>query len=106
MIIARQLSHEDVCAMQEQFQSIDTIGDGFITPNKFRHGMINAGMDLTEIEDAWDAMDTDKRGKVNYTEYIAASLDESVYNQRKNLMIAFNVFDKNGDGKISREDLK
>jgi calcium-dependent protein kinase len=33
-------------------------------------------------------------------------LDESVYGQRQNLINAFKVFDKDGDGKITREELK
>jgi calcium-dependent protein kinase len=68
--------------------------------------MENSGMDLSDINDAWDAIDMDGKGKVHYTEYVAASLDMNVYLQDKHLTNAFSFFDKNNDGKINRQELK
>jgi hypothetical protein len=38
---------------------MDKNGDGCITPGEFKRGMSSAGMDMTEIDSAWEALDTD-----------------------------------------------
>lgn len=60
--------------------------------------------------------DTDNSGTINYTgksnyslitsEFIAATLEASIYNREENLRNAFNKFDMDGSGKISIEELK
>lgn len=52
------------------------------------------------------AADTDNSGTINYTEFIAATLEASIYNREENLRNAFNKFDMDGSGKISIEELK
>lgn len=61
------------------------------------------------------AADTDNSGTINYTgkvvliislEFIAATLEASVYNREENLRNAFNKFDMDGSGKISVEELR
>jgi hypothetical protein len=34
-----------------------------------------SGMQTPDITQAWDALDWESAGRINYTEYIAASLD-------------------------------
>jgi len=51
-------------------------------------------------------MDTDSSGSVNYTEFIAACMDKSVYLKEEKLLAAFKSFDLDGSGKISLDELK
>jgi calcium-dependent protein kinase len=51
-------------------------------------------------------MDADKNGKINYTEFIAASMSQNLYLKEEKVYQAFKMFDKNGDGFISSEEIK
>jgi len=47
----------------------------------------------------------DGTGAINYTEFLAASLDRRAYLREDVCWTAFSVFDLDGDGRISVEDL-
>lgn len=64
--------------------------------------MMNLGDD--EIESIISAMDTDKNGAINYTEFIAATLSRDTVNHDK-ILQAFDMMDKNGDGFIEESEL-
>ena len=51
-------------------------------------------------------MDTDKKGVVNYTNFIIASLNKDTLLSDENLEKAFSAFDTDGSGGISLEELK
>ena len=50
-------------------------------------------------------IDTDKNGKINYTEFISSCLENSVVLKEQNLKAAFKLLDKDGNGKIEKEQL-
>jgi len=52
------------------------------------------------------SIDTDQSGQINYTEFIAATMEKSVYLKEEKLWACFKMFDKDGSGKISAEELK
>jgi Ca2+-binding EF-hand superfamily protein len=45
-------------------------------------------------------IDTDKNGKINYTEFISCCLENSVVFKEENLKAAFRLLDKDENGKI------
>jgi len=53
----------------------------------------------------FDSIDTDKSGKIDYTEFLAATMESCVYLKEEKLYSAFRLFDKNNDGKISADEL-
>jgi len=42
---------------------------------------------------------------IDYTEFLAATLDRKMYLQEDICWAAFRVFDRDGDGKISKEEI-
>lgn len=46
------------------------------------------------------AADTDQSGQIDYTEFIAATLDAQVFLRNDYLRTAFDMFDKDKSGKI------
>lgn len=44
--------------------------------------------------------DADGSGDINYSEFLAATMDEQIYMREDYLQTAFKMFDKDGSGKI------
>ena len=59
-----------------------------------------------EIQDMIREADYVGNGKINYSEFIAASLNEKVYMNEEKLWQAFNFFDVDSSGYITAENLK
>ena len=70
--------------------------------------------DIMEIfhidEEDWEkmvnAMDTDGDGKIDYTEFITAAYNRELLLSQQNLQIAFKMFDQDGNGTLSMDELK
>merc|ERR1712048_539645 len=50
-------------------------------------------------------IDSDGSGVIDYTEFLAATLDKKHYMKESAVWDAFKFFDKNGDGKISKDEI-
>merc|ERR1711904_481889 len=90
------------------FFSIDTDHSGTLTVDEMRQAMIKSGMTEVpaDLQEIMKDVDSDGSGVIDYTEFLAATLDKRTYLQQEVCWSAFRVFDRNGDGKISAEELK
>ena len=104
--IASRLSEEEVKKLKENFQKIDTNGDGMLSLEEVKKAIShNKGISLSNVEQIFKSIDTDNSGNIDYTEFIAASLDKNVYLQENKLYEAFKLFDVDGSGKISKDEI-
>lgn len=93
MYIAMQLSNTEVKKLRELFTVMDKDGDGKLSLEEFQEackkftGTINAKEILASI-------DTDQSGYIDYTEFLAATMDREVYLSEDKLANAFRAFDK------------
>ena len=51
-------------------------------------------------------LDTNRDGKIDYGEFITAAVNRTKLLNEENLRIAFTLFDKDGNGSISKDELK
>lgn len=58
------------------------------------------------MEIVFDKINTNKDGYIEYTEFLAASLNNFLTNDRKNLEMAFHFLDKDNNGYITSEEFK
>ena len=96
--------------LRNLFKKLDSSQDGFLDRQEIQDGMADI-MEIFHIdEDDWDkmvnAMDTDGDGKIDYTEFITAAYNREMLLSKENLDIAFKMFDKDGNGQISMDELK
>lgn len=110
--IASQLNSSEISQLGTLFSTLDKNGDGVLTIDEITNGLKEhfkengKGINGEEIETILRSLDTDHSGNVNYTEFIAATIEKSVYMKEDKLFQAFKHFDQDKSGKISAEELK
>ncbi|KAJ0024198.1 hypothetical protein Pint_09317 [Pistacia integerrima] len=107
-IIAENLSTEEIKGLKEMFNNMDTDGSGTITYEELKDGLSRLGSKLTEaeIKQLMDAADVDKSGTIDYTEFITATMQRHKLEKEEHLYEAFQYFDKDNSGFITREELR
>merc|ERR1712112_802614 len=103
----RQVTASDIDCLKEAFKLFDCDRDGEITVGELGKVMRTHGFDPTEedLRDMIRNVDTNANGAIDFTEFIDMMvkrrdcLDDDVAH-------AFKVFDRDGDGLISEEELR
>ncbi|CAL9051818.1 unnamed protein product [Musa banksii] len=108
VVIAETLSEEDLKGLQHTFNNIDTDRSGTITLEELKTGLRRLGSKLTEdeIKQLMDAADVDKNGTIDYIEFMAATMHRHKLEKEEHLLKAFEHFDKDHSGYITRDELK
>ena len=107
-VISRQLSDEDTRELQDIFRALDADNDGMLSLHDLKEGLALWGVpeDIPDLELIMDGLDLDGTGYVDYTEFLAAAVDKERFLNKDICMCAFNIFDSDGDGKITNGDLR
>ena len=86
---------------------MDDNGDKRLSREELKYGLRDYGIDLTptELEQVFNAMDRDKNGFIDVTEFLVA-LKGDMNERRKSIVhLAFNCMDKDGTGEITADEL-
>ena len=84
---------------------LDKNKDGYVTLKELKDGLKD-NPNIDEIAHLLNTIDLDQNGAINYTEFIAATMNtKNMIEKQSKIQDAFSVFDKNGDGTITREEL-
>ncbi|KAK4481382.1 hypothetical protein RD792_012270 [Penstemon davidsonii] len=108
MVIAENLSEEDIKGLKQMFKNMDTDGSNTITYEELRTGLSKLGSKLSEseIRQLMEAADVDKNGSIDYIEFITATMHRHRLDKEENLYKAFLYFDKDNSGFITRDELR
>jgi len=106
-IIAGRLNDAQIKELKQVFMALDTDHDGCLTHAELKAGIDKAGIkdipgDLAKI---LDEVDSDGSHRIDYTEFLAATLDKKTYAREDVCWAAFRVFDRDGNGKITKDEL-
>jgi calcium-dependent protein kinase len=107
-VIASQLGESQIKNLRETFIALDGNGDGLLTAAEMKEGLQKCGLKEipADLQQIMKDVDSDGSGVIDYTEFLAASLDKAVYMAEDICWQAFRIFDRNGDGKISTDEIK
>lgn len=97
--------------IKEAFQMFDSDGSGEIDPKEFKKLVMSLGIEVDDkkIYALYKEIDTNRSGTIDLQEFTAMMIkyefnrDSPVEQHLEN---TFNLYDKNGDGIIDRDDLK
>merc|ERR1712113_424000 len=108
MGIASQLNEIQIKSLRDTFLSLDDNGDGLLSLTELKEGLSRAGItDLPgDLKEIMEGIDADGSGVIDYTEFLAATIEKRQYIQEDVCWTAFRVFDMNGDGKITPNGLR
>ena len=86
-VIVRSLAYKDIEGLNKIFHTIDKDKTGYITSEELQQAMRQNGMDTQteQIQEIIREADYVGNGKINYSEFIAASLTEKVYMNEEKL---------------------
>ncbi|KAG6390612.1 hypothetical protein SASPL_148350 [Salvia splendens] len=106
-VIAENMSEEDIKGFRQMFDNIDTDRSGTIY-DELRTGLTKLGSRLseTEIQQLMEAADVDQNGTIDYVEFITATMHRHRLEKEENLHKAFQYFDKDDSGFITRDELR
>ncbi|CAM8993031.1 unnamed protein product [Rhodiola kirilowii] len=107
-VIAENLSEEDITGLKSMFSNMDTDKSGTITYEELKSGLARLGSKLSEVEvkQLMEAADVDGNGTIDYIEFITATMHRHKLERDENLFNAFQYFDKDGSGFITRDELE
>ncbi|CAK9176074.1 unnamed protein product [Ilex paraguariensis] len=107
-VIAQNLSEEEIKGLKATFTSMDTDSSGTITYEELKTGLARLGSKLSEYEvkQLMEAADVDGSGTIDYIEFITATMHRHKLERDEHLYKAFQYFDKDNSGFISKDELK
>ncbi|KAI4298683.1 hypothetical protein L6164_032214 [Bauhinia variegata] len=107
-VIAENLSEEEIKGLKTMFTNMDTDNSGTITYEELKTGLARIGSRLSEAEvkQLMEAADVDGNGSIDYIEFISATMHRYRLEKDEHLYKAFQYFDKDNSGHITRDELE
>ena len=108
-IASQLLSKAEKENLAKIFKALDKNGDGKLSKEEIFDGYENffgKNLEKADIEKMFDAVDIDRSGYIDYSEFVIASMNEKQLLTNEKLQAAFKMFDKDGSGLISANEIK
>ena len=108
LFIASRLDESEIDSLKKTFEAFNLQKDGQISYEELKKGLKELNCQkITDEElcELFKSIDVDKNGKIDYTEFLAATLQKKMYLKEERLYEAFCNFDLDGCGKITKEEL-
>lgn len=105
--ITSQLSLAPLHQLNHRFKSYDRDGNGRLSLLEMRQVLDDMGISCSEdIDLIIESLDCNRNGIIEYSEFIAGCLDLASDGTRAQLRAVFDIFDLDGSGGISMEELR
>lgn len=105
-VIAKKSSSKEIIALRKVFEEFDTLNTGTITLEEFKDALSSSDYSEEEIMAIFKKVDVNQTNVINYTEFLAATLETQGAIEEYRLAEAFDALDSDDSGYISRENLR
>ena len=108
-IVNNLVSKKEKTKLLDIFQSFDTNKDGVLSKKEILNGFkkIMPFEDATkEVEKIMNTVDIDGNGTIDYNEFVLATINKTKLLDKEKLEQTFKLFDKDGNGFISKEEIE
>jgi len=108
-IASQLMSKSERDDLSKVFRAFDENGDGKLSMEEVKKGYLDHYgkiMSDQEVEEMFNAVDTDRSGFIDYTEFVVAATNQNALTSQEKLQAAFRMFDKDGSGRISPEEIR
>ena len=100
---------EEINNLKHVFQQLDTNNDGMLTFTEIKNGFdiyFGKGMSEIKLKEIIDNIDGNLDGVISYEEFLRFAIKKEELLNESNLKRAFEKFDVNKDGKLSKDEIK
>lgn len=108
-IASQLLSTKEKENLSKVFKAFDKNGDGKLSKEEIMEGYethFGKTMNIEEVNALFKQVDIDDSGYIDYSEFVVASMNEKALLTHEKLEAAFKMFDKDGSGLISTDEIK
>lgn len=106
-VIAEQLTETELVGLRATFDAMDTNKDGKLTYHELQQALENEGFDMLkdELVSIMNGLGLDDTNEIQYSEFLAATMDMNYAIREENILRAFQNFDAEGKGELTYHDL-
>ena len=105
LFLSNFIDSEEVTKIRRTFQAIDVDHSGWITIDELQNALGDLE-DAEKIQQIMNNLDFDKNGEINYSEFMAATIDRKYFESKHTLQKIFNHFDTKNEGVITSDSLR
>lgn len=109
-VVNQLASKEEKEDLMEIFMTLDTDNDGRLNRQELLKAFEKQGEDPENaqklVEDILENVDKEKKGSIDYMEFLTAALSKRRLLSEERLQVAFDLFDHSGQGFISAKDFR
>merc|ERR1712086_669278 len=96
-------------SIDKVFRAMDVNGDGKLSKEEIKNGYLEFfGKMMTDedVDEMFAKVDADGSGEIDYSEFVVATMNEKNLLSNNKLQTAFKMFDKDGGGSISTDEIR
>ncbi|CAD8080417.1 unnamed protein product [Paramecium sonneborni] len=108
-IAENMLQEQDKKRLMEEFQKFDLNKDGQLTKEellKVYNTMYSSEQATQEVEAIFSKIDQNGSGRIDYSEFVIATIDQKKYFNREKLLTLFQQIDRDHSGQLSKLEVK
>lgn len=105
-MIAQNMKDDELGELRKTFQELDKNKDGTLNKKEIVDGLKKHSVPMPDdFNSVLEGLDTDGSGSIDYSEFLASTLSAKQYMKKEAAWAAFRIFDKDGDGQITKTEL-